>query len=97
MVIDEGAIPFAEQVTAACELLGIDPLHLANEGKLIAICDAADAPRLLEVMRADPLARAAAQIGRVIDSEHCFVEMETSFGGRRILDWLVGDALPRIC
>jgi hydrogenase expression/formation protein HypE len=97
MVIREAAIPYAEQVTAACELLGIDPLHLANEGKLIAICDGADAERLLEVMRSDPLGKDAANIGRVVGDANHFVELETSFGGRRILDWLVGDALPRIC
>ena len=97
MVIDEAAIPFGEQVAAACELLGIDPLHLANEGKLVAICDPADAQRLLAAMRADPLGRDAAIIGRVVDDEHHFVELETTFGGRRVVDWLVGDALPRIC
>jgi hydrogenase expression/formation protein HypE len=97
MLIDEASIPYGKQVVAACELLGIDPLHLANEGKLVAICAAADAPRLLEAMRADPLGKNAAKIGRVVDDEHHFVELETTFGGRRILDWLVGDALPRIC
>jgi len=63
----------------------------------VAICAAEDAPRLLEAMRADPLGENAANIGRVVDDEHHFVELETTFGGLRILDWLVGDALPRIC
>jgi hydrogenase expression/formation protein HypE len=97
MVIEEAKVPYGEQVTAACELLGIDPLHLANEGKLVAICAGADAARLLEVMRGDPRGKDAAIIGRVVDDEHHFVELETTFGGKRILDWLVGDALPRIC
>ncbi len=97
MSIDEQAIPVRDEVAAACELLGLDPLHLANEGKLIAICEASAAPRLLEAMRADPLGRDAAVIGEVIEDEHRFVRVETSFGGGRILDWLTGEALPRIC
>lgn len=97
MHIDETAIPVREEVTAACELLGLDPLQLANEGKLVAICDARHAPRLLEAMKTDPLGRDAAIIGRVTDDEHRFVQIETAFGGTRILDWLVGEALPRIC
>ena len=70
---------------------------MANEGKLIAICAAADAPRLLETMRAHPLARQAAIIGEVVDDPHHFVQMRTRFGGKRIVDWLTGDQLPRIC
>jgi hydrogenase expression/formation protein HypE len=97
MVIEERAIPIREEVTAACELLGLDPLHLANEGKLIAICDRRHADRLLDAMRADPLGRGSAVIGSVVDEEHRFVQIETTFGGKRILDWLVGEALPRIC
>jgi hydrogenase expression/formation protein HypE len=97
MLLDEARIPIAEEVTAACELLGIDPLHLANEGKLLAICAPEDAPRLLEAMRGDALGQDAAVIGVVVEDEHHFVEMDTTFGGRRVLDWLVGEALPRIC
>jgi hydrogenase expression/formation protein HypE len=97
MIIEEGAIPVREEVKAACELLGLDPLNLANEGKLVAITDGRHAERLLEAMRADPLGADAAIVGRVVDDEHRFVQMETDFGGRRILSWLVGEALPRIC
>ena len=97
MVIREASIPVREEVTAACELLGLDPLHLANEGKLLAICAAQDAERLLEAMRADPLGKDAAIIGHVTEDDHHFVQMETAFGGKRVLDWLVGEALPRIC
>lgn len=98
MRIREDAIPISEQVAATCELLGIDPLHLANEGKLVAICPGPDASRLLETMRSDPLGEHAAIIGEVIeDRDHHFVQLETAFGGDRILDWLTGEALPRIC
>jgi hydrogenase expression/formation protein HypE len=97
MVISEAALPVRPQVDAACELLGLDPLYVANEGKLVAICEAADAPRLLEVLRAHPLGRDAALIGEVIEDPHHFVQMDTRFGGRRIVDWLTGEQLPRIC
>lgn len=97
MVIEERAIPIREQVTAACELLGLDPLHLANEGKLVAVCDTRHAPKLLEAMRADPLGKDAAIIGKIVDDAKRFVQIETTFGTKRILDWLVGEALPRIC
>ena len=81
----------------ACELLGLDPLYVANEGKLVAFCAAEDADRLLAVMRAHPLGRDAARIGTVIEDGRRFVQMQTSFGGHRIVDWLAGDQLPRIC
>jgi hydrogenase expression/formation protein HypE len=97
MLIDEAAIPVQSPVEAACEFLGLDPLYVANEGKLIAICAPADAERLLEVMRAHPLGRAAAIIGEVIEDPHHFVQMRTRFGGKRNVDWLTGDQLPRIC
>ena len=97
MLIDEASIPLQRQVAAACEFLGLDPLYVANEGKLIAICAPADAGRLLDVMRAHPLGRNAAIIGEVIEDPHHFVQMRTRFGGRRNVDWLTGDQLPRIC
>ncbi|MEW6430610.1 MAG: hydrogenase expression/formation protein HypE [Myxococcota bacterium] len=95
--LEERAIPIKPQVSAACELLGIDPLYVANEGKLIAICAPGDADRLLGVMRAHERGRDAAIIGTVAEDENGFVELSTSFGGRRILDWLLGEQLPRIC
>jgi hydrogenase expression/formation protein HypE len=97
MMLREQAIPLKPVVAAACELLGFDPLYLANEGKLIAICAAADAGRLLQAMREHPLARDAALIGEVIADERRFVQLTTTFGGRRIVDWLAGEQLPRIC
>jgi hydrogenase expression/formation protein HypE len=97
MMLRESAIPVKPVVAAACELLGLDPLNVANEGKLIAICASADAPMLLEAMRAHPLGRDAALIGEVIADAHHFVQLSTAFGGRRIVDWLASDQLPRIC
>jgi len=97
MVIAEARIPCHAQVRAACEFLGLDPLYVANEGKLVAICAPGDADRLLAAMRAHPLGRAAAVIGEVIEDPHHFVQMDTSFGGRRVVDWLTGEQLPRIC
>lgn len=97
MVIREGAIPVREEVKAACEFLGLDPLYVANEGKLVAICPAEEADRLLATMRAHPLGWDAAVIGEVTEDAHHFVQMETAFGGKRIVDWLTGEQLPRIC
>ena len=97
MRLVENAIPFKPDVLAACELLGLDPLYIANEGKLIAICAGPDAERLLAAMRNHPLGRDAAIIGEAIADAHAFVQMQTKFGGSRMVDWLAGDPLPRIC
>ncbi|MCB1873020.1 MAG: hydrogenase expression/formation protein HypE [Gammaproteobacteria bacterium] len=97
MLLREAAIPVHPQVNAACELLGLDPLYVANEGKLVCICAKPDAARLLEVMRAHPLGRGASIIGEVVEDSHGFVQMETGFGGSRVVDWLTGEQLPRIC
>jgi len=97
MMIREADIPVRPEVRGACELLGLDPVNVANEGKLIAICDPADAEALLAAMRADERGRDAAIIGEVRADAHAFVQMETVFGGMRIVDWLAGEQLPRIC
>jgi hydrogenase expression/formation protein HypE len=97
MQLDETEIPMDEQVAAACELLGLDPLYVANEGKLVCICRAEDAGRLLDVMHAHPLGERAARIGEVTEDANGFVQMQTRFGGNRIVDWLSGEQLPRIC
>jgi hydrogenase expression/formation protein HypE len=97
MLIREAAIPVKPQVNAACEFLGLDPLYVANEGKLIAICPPEDADRLLAAMRAHVHGSEAAIIGEVVEDAHRFVQMETAFGGRRVVDWLTGEQLPRIC
>ncbi|MFL5281176.1 MAG: hydrogenase expression/formation protein HypE [Rhodopila sp.] len=95
--IEEAAIPVKPQVAAACELLGLDPLFVANEGKLVAVVAEAGTAALLAAMRAHPLGQEAAIIGRVVADEQRFVQMTTSFGGGRIVDWLSGEQLPRIC
>jgi hydrogenase expression/formation protein HypE len=97
MMLDEAAIKVNPPVEAACEFLGLDPLYVANEGKLIAICAPQDADRLLAVMRAHLLGREACVIGEVIADAHGFVQMKTKLGGRRVVDWLAGEQLPRIC
>ncbi|NOQ16951.1 MAG: hydrogenase expression/formation protein HypE, partial [Methyloprofundus sp.] len=85
------------EVKAACEILGLDPLYVANEGKLVCICPAEHAESLLAVMQQHPLGQAAAIIGQVIDDSNHFVQMTTAFGGGRIVDWLAAEQLPRIC
>ncbi|TBW40115.1 hydrogenase expression/formation protein HypE [Siculibacillus lacustris] len=95
--IAEEALPIKAQVVAACELLGLDPLNVANEGKLVAVVEAGAAEAVLAAMRADPLGREAVAIGEVIEDDRSFVQMTTSFGGGRIVDWLTGEQLPRIC
>jgi len=97
MLIAEAAVPVRPEVRGACELLGLDPLNIANEGKLICICPPEDAERLLATMRAHPLGTDSAQIGVCRADSHHFVQMETALGGQRIIDWLVGEQLPRIC
>jgi hydrogenase expression/formation protein HypE len=97
MQIRESAIPVHPEVVAACELLGLDPLYVANEGKLVAICAPEDAEPLLRAMHSHPLGIGAAIIGEATEDPHQFVQMETGFGGQRIVDWLAGEQLPRIC
>ncbi|MTJ84369.1 MAG: hydrogenase expression/formation protein HypE [Telmatospirillum sp.] len=97
MHLEETAIPVREEVRGACELLGLDPLYVANEGKLIAIVPGAEKERLLAVMRAHPLGMDSAIIGEVVEDPHHFVQMRTAFGGNRVVDWLAGEQLPRIC
>jgi hydrogenase expression/formation protein HypE len=95
--LEEAAIPVLPAVTAACELLGLDPLYVANEGKLVAFVAPRSAAAVLAAMRVHPLGRDAAIIGEVVADEHRFVQMRTAFGGERIVDWLAGEQLPRIC
>ncbi|MGE5493437.1 MAG: hydrogenase expression/formation protein HypE, partial [Actinomycetota bacterium] len=97
MMLQENALPVKPPVAAACEFLGLDPLYVANEGKVIVICAPADAEKLLTAMRAHPLGVDAACIGEVREDPHHFVQMTTGFGGKRIVDWLTGEQLPRIC
>jgi hydrogenase expression/formation protein HypE len=97
MTLWEDSIPVREEVRGACELLGLDPLYVANEGKLLAIVDAASSERILEAMRAHPHARDAVIIGEVIDDHPGVVVMKSRIGGSRVVDMLSGEQLPRIC
>jgi hydrogenase expression/formation protein HypE len=95
--LDECAVPLREAVKGFCEILGLDPLYLANEGRLVAIVPPSDADRALAAMRAHPLGAGACRIGRVTERRPRQVIMRTVLGGQRIVDMLVGDQLPRIC
>jgi hydrogenase expression/formation protein HypE len=95
--LDEGAIPIRPEVAGAAEILGIDPLYVANEGKLIAVVAPEVADRALSALRSHPLGRDAALIGEVSPDSESLVVLETTLGGSRIVDMLVGDPLPRIC
>lgn len=95
--INEARLPMRPEVTGMCEILGLDPLYLANEGTLVLFVPEAEAEAALAAMRADPAGRAAVMIGRVTEQGPMPVVMQTRFGGRRIIDMLVGEQLPRIC
>lgn len=96
-IIDENQIPIRPEVESACELLGLDPLYIANEGKLVAISPSDQTETLIHAMRKHPLGQNAQIIGEVITDPHHFVQLKTKFGGLRMMDWLVGEQLPRIC
>ncbi|MEO9188463.1 MAG: hydrogenase expression/formation protein HypE [Acetobacteraceae bacterium] len=95
--IRERDLPMHEPVRGACEILGLDPLYLANEGKLVAVVPASGADRVLAAMRAEPEGAEAAIIGEITREPSGMVVMETIFGGERIVDMLAGEQLPRIC
>ncbi|MFC1968446.1 hydrogenase expression/formation protein HypE [Chloroflexota bacterium] len=95
--IEEAKIPVREEVAGACEMLGLDPLYVANEGKLVAIVDRKDAEAILEQMQKNQYGQNAAIIGEVREKHRGRVIMKTSFGTSRIVDMLVGVPLPRIC
>ena len=96
--IDEVATPIRAEVKGFCEILGLDPLYLANEGKIVVVVPENEAVAALEAMRSHPLGQEAADIGAVlVDGRIGRVHMQTSFGGKRIVDMLVGEQLPRIC
>jgi hydrogenase expression/formation protein HypE len=97
VALDEGALPLRPEVVGACEILGIDPLYVANEGKLVAVVAAEAAADALAALRAHPLGAGAAIIGTVRDEPEGLVLLDTALGGSRIVDMLVGDPLPRIC
>lgn len=97
VVLAEPALPIHRTTSGACDLLGIDPLYVANEGKLVAVVPAAEGRAALDALRGHELGRDAAVIGEVRDDPPATVLLQTSFGGTRIVDMLVGDPLPRIC
>ena len=97
IVMEEEKIPVRESVRGTCELLGLDPLYLANEGKLIAICPPHEAERVLEAMRAHPLGKRGEIIGRVTEENPKRVTLQTLIGGHRVVDMLTGTQYPRIC
>lgn len=97
VVVDERAVPVRDEVRGACELLGIDPLYVACEGRFVAVVDGAQETAALEALRGDPLGEQAAVIGRIGADPPGVVLINTVFGGTRIVDLLVGDPLPRIC
>ena len=95
--LDEREIPLHDEVRGACEMLGLDPLYVANEGKLVAIVAAGMAEPVLDAMRRHPLGREARIVGTVTESHPGLVTMRTPLGTTRIVDMLAGDQLPRIC
>lgn len=97
MRLNESSLPIRDEVQGACELLGLDPLNVANEGKLIAVVAADVADDLLKVMRDHPLGQDAAIIGEVVADAQYLLRMRTAIGGERVIDWLHGEQLPRIC
>jgi hydrogenase expression/formation protein HypE len=97
VVLQESAVPISPVVNGACEILGIDPLYVANEGKLVAVLSPDSADDALRAMRSHPFGSQAAIIGDVREEPLGMVVLETSFGGSRVVDMLAGDPLPRIC
>jgi hydrogenase expression/formation protein HypE len=97
VVIDESAVPVREEVRGASEILGIDPLYVACEGRMVVVVDGAEADNALAAMRSHPLGEGTAIIGKVKDDPPTLVLLKTEFGGTRIVDMLIGDPLPRIC
>ena len=96
-LLQESALPVSETVRGMCELLGLDPLNLACEGRMLVCCPAEQVAQALTAMRGHPLGKEATQIGTATDDPSGFVRMQTLMGGFRMVDWLAGDPLPRIC
>ena len=97
MLLNESSIPISEEVKGACEILGLDPLYVANEGKLLAIVATEDADRVLKVLRSHSVGSEAAIIGEVVNEHPGLIMMKTRVGGTRVVDMLSGEQLPRIC
>ena len=95
--LEESGLPVRPAVSAACEMLGLDPLYVANEGKVLALVAPEEADLVLDAMRQHPLGRSASIMGEVISEHPGRVVLQTEIGGRRIVDMLSGEQLPRIC
>ena len=97
VTLDEASIPVRPEVRGACEILGLDPLYVANEGKLVAVAPRDDAGRLVEAMRSHPLGQDAAIIGEVVADHPGMVILRSLVGGERVVTMIAGEQLPRIC
>jgi hydrogenase expression/formation protein HypE len=97
VVLEEAALPIRPVVAGACDLLGIDPLYVANEGRFVAVVAPGEAEGAVAALRDDPLGRGATRVGEIRADPPGLVVLVTPFGGTRIVDLLVGDPLPRIC
>ena len=97
VILEEDRLPVRPEVAGACEMLGIDPLYVANEGKFLAVVDPGEADAAVAALRSHPDGQDAAEIGHIADEPAATVVVRTGFGGTRIVDMLVGDPLPRIC
>ncbi len=97
ILVNEESIPVSDDVKGACEILGLDPLYIANEGKLLAFVSPEDADKVLDTMRRHPLGKGSVIIGEVVDRYPGTVVMKSKIGGTRVVDMLTGEQLPRIC
>ncbi len=97
IVLDERLIPVSDAVRGACEILGLDPLYVANEGKCLALVAPGVADRVLRAMREDPLGRGAVVVGEVVEDPARGVHIRSTIGSLRVVDMLSGEQLPRIC
>lgn len=97
ILLNEESIPVPDDVKGACEILGLDPLYIANEGKLLAFVSPEDSDKLLSVMRSHPLGKGSAVIGEVVEKHQGTVVIKSRIGGTRVVDMLTGEQLPRIC
>ena len=97
ILIEEDVIPIPDEVRGACEILGLDPLYIANEGKLLAFVSPTSSDKVLSAMRKHPLGKKSAIIGKVVEQHHGTVVMKSKIGGTRVVDMLTGEQLPRIC
>jgi hydrogenase expression/formation protein HypE len=97
VVIDEACVPVRTEVQSACELLGLDPVYVANEGKAVFFVSPEAAERVLAVLHAHPLGKDAARIGQVTAEHKCMLVARTSMGANRVIPTMIGEQLPRIC